>query len=161
MNAQSARVDGLELNLYQPFSFLPEPFNGFGVDVNLTRINSQVIIPTRPGADLPFFRQPGKIANLTLFYEKGKFQGRVALTYSDSQLYTLGSAPLSDIYRIGRRQYDLQLRYRLTNHLSVTGSVRNLSAEPEQFEYGPAHSYLMRTSRQLGRDYKLGFSMNY
>src|SRR5262245_38693139 len=159
MNAKSATVNGVEFNLYQPFFFLPEPFNGFGIDANFTRIDSEVIIPTRPGEDLPFFRQPGKIANLTLFYEKGKFQGRVAMSYSDEQLFSLGSFPIQDIYRVGRRQFDLQLRYRINNHYSVTGSVRNFTAEPERFSYGPSHSYLMRTSRQLGRDYKVGVNM--
>ena len=44
---------------------------------------------------------------------------------------------------------------------AVTGSVRNFTAEPERFNYGPSHSYLMRTSRQIGRDYKSGISLNY
>jgi TonB-dependent receptor len=161
LNADRAEVTGLELNIYQPFSFLPAPFNGFGIDANLTRITSEVIIPTRRNDDLPFFRQPGKIANVTLFYEKGKFSGRIALNYADQQLYTLGSNALSDIYRVPRRQFDLQLRYRITSNYSITGSVRNLTREPEQFIYGPSHSYLMRTSRQLERDYKIGINVNY
>ena len=160
-NAEQAEVTGLEINLYQPFSFLPSPFNGFGIDANLTRITSDVVIPTRRGGDLPFFRQPGKIANLTLFYEKGKFSGRVAWSYADDQLYTLGSAVLSDVYRKPRGQYDMQLRYRINSNYSITGSIRNLTSEEERFEYGPSHSNLMRTSRILERDYKIGVNLNY
>lgn len=160
-NAESAEVTGLELNLYQPFSFLPSPFNGFGVDLNLTRITSEVKIPTRRGDDLPFFRQPGKIANFTLFYEKAKFSGRIAWNYADDQLYTLGSNSLNDIYRKPRGQWDLQLRYRISSNYSITGSIRNLTREYERFEYGPSHSNLVRTSRILERDYKIGVNVNY
>ena len=85
----------------------------------------------------------------------------MAFNYADEQLYTLGSGPLSDVYRVPRRQYDLQLRYRISSHYAITGSVRNLTREPERFIYGPSHSYLMRTSRLLDRDYKIGVSVNY
>jgi TonB-dependent receptor len=158
-NAQTARVSGLELSLYLPFKFLPSPFNGFGIDGNITMITSDVIVPTRPGEDLPFFRQPGEIYNLTLFYEKGKFSGRIAWNYTDDQLYSLGAAMINDQYRLPRSQYDLLLRYRLTSHYSLTASVRNLTTEPEQFSYGV--STLMRSSRLLDRDYKIGVNFNY
>jgi TonB-dependent receptor len=160
-NAESAEVTGAELNLYQPFSFLPSPFNGFGVDLNLTRITSEVKIPTRRADDLPFFRQPGKIANFTLFYEKAKFSGRIAWNYADDQLYTLGSNALNDVYRKPRGQWDLLLRYRVSSHYSITGSVRNLTRASERFEYGPSGSNLTRTSRLLERDYKVGVNVNY
>ena len=118
-------------------------------------------IPTRRGEDLPFFRQPGKIANFTLFYEKARFSGRVAWNYADDQLYTLGSNALNDIYRKPRGQCDVQLRYRISSNYSITGSIRNLTREYERFEYGPSHSNLIRTSRILERDYKIGVNVNY
>ncbi|MSU48245.1 MAG: TonB-dependent receptor [Opitutus sp.] len=159
LNATSGRISGLELNFYQPFKFLPSPFDGFGLDANFTRITSEEVVPTRPGEDLPFFRQPGKIANVTLFYEKNNFSARLAWSYSDRQIYSLGSNVLADVYRNPRGQYDLQLRYRINSRYAITGSVRNLTREKEQFAYGVTG--LMRTSRLLDRDYKLGVSFNY
>jgi TonB-dependent receptor len=158
-NANSGRISGLEIGFYQPFKFLPAPFDGFGLDANYTRINSRESIPTRPGENLPFFRQPGKIGNVTLFYEKFGFSGRIAWTYADEQIYTLGSAPLTDIYFKARQQFDLQLRYRITEHYSITGSVRNLTREPEQYSYGIRN--LIQLSRLLDRDYKLGVDFNF
>jgi TonB-dependent receptor len=158
-NADSGRISGLELNVYQPFKFLPAPFDGFGIDANYTRITSQEVIPTRPGEQIPFFRQPGKIANATLFYEKHGFSARVAWSYADRQIYTLGSNLLNDVYRNPRGQYDLQLRHRLTARYAITGSIRNLTREPERFSYGV--SGLLRTSRLLDRDYKLGVSASF
>jgi outer membrane receptor protein involved in Fe transport len=133
--------------------------DGFGVDANLTLIDSSTVIPTRPGADIPFFRQPGKISSIAVFYEKFGFSARVAWTYADEQIYTLGSAPLSDIYRKTRGQYDAQLRYRLSAHYALTASVRNFTREPEEFSYGIRS--LVQSSRLLDRDYRLGVNFNF
>lgn len=158
-NATSAEITGVEFNLYQPFTFLPAPFDGFGIDANLTHISSSVKVPTRPGAKLPFFVQPSNIANITLFYEKGRFSGRVAWAYADEQLYTLGSVATVDIYRKPRQQYDAQFRYRINGNYSITAAVRNITREPEQFSYDISER--MRTSRYIDRDYKLGVNFNY
>lgn len=158
-NADSGRISGIEFNLYQPFKFLPSPFDGFGLDANFTRISSEEKIPTRPGEDIPFFRQPSKITNVTLFYEKYGFSARVAYSYADRQIYTLGSNLLNDVYRNPRGQYDVQLRYRISQRYSVQGSIRNLTREPEKFSYGV--NGLLRTSRLLDRDYKLGVNVTY
>ena len=116
-------------------------------------------MPTRRGEDLPFFRQPSSIANATLFYQYGKFSGRVAWNRSDAQLYTLGSDVLNDVYRLPREQYDVLCRYKITQHFSLSASVRNLTREKEQFSYGVKS--LLRTSRLLDRDYKLGAEFNF
>ena len=158
-NADSGKISGVELAAYVPFRFLPSPFDGFGLDANLTRINSSVTIPTRRSEDLPFFRQPSTISSVTLFYENYGFAARVGWTYADEQIYTLGSAPLSDIYRKARGQYDAQLRYRFSAHYAVTASVRNLTREPEQFSFGIRS--LVQSSRLLDRDYRLGVNFNY
>jgi len=158
-NAEQGRISGVEFNIYKPFTFLPAPFDGFGIDANFTMISSDLKIPTRPGADLPFFRQPESIANVTLFYERGRFSGRVAWNRADEQLYTLGSAVLSDIYLLPREQYDLQLRYRINEKVSIGASVRNLTREKEQYSYGIRN--LMRISRLLDRDYKVGLDFNF
>lgn len=158
-NAESGRITGFEFNVYQPFSFLPSPFDGFGIDANFTMIKSDVKIPTRPGADLPFFRQPERIYNVTLFYERLRFSARLAWNRADEQLYTLGSTLLDDVYLLPREQYDLQLRYKLTDRFAVSFAIRNLTEEKEQFSYGIRS--LMRTSRLLGRDYKLGVDYQF
>ncbi|MBM3852189.1 MAG: TonB-dependent receptor [Verrucomicrobia bacterium] len=160
-NADRGTISGLELTVYLPFKFLPAPFDGFGIDGNVTRITSDVKVPTRVGEDLPFFRQPSKIYNLTAFYEKGRFSGRVAWSFADEQLYSIGTTTYNDQYRRSRGQYDVLFRYRISSHYSIMGSVRNLTREPEQFRYGIKEPTLLRSSRLLDRDYKLGVSFNY
>jgi TonB-dependent receptor len=158
-NADEGMVSGVEFSVYQPFSFLPAPFDGFGIDANYTKMTSEVTIPTRLNADLPFFRQPEAIANVTLFYERAKFSGRIAWNWADEQLYTLGSGNITDVYRLPREQFDLQLRYRINQNFSVTAAALNLTEEKEQFSYGPRN--LLRTSRLLGTDYKVSLDFNF
>jgi TonB-dependent receptor len=159
LNANSGRVSGVELNVYQPFKFLPSPWDGFGLDANLTYISSDAKVPTRPNDKLPFFRQPTAIRNVTLFYEKMGFSGRVAYTYSDEQIETLGADLLNDRYRVPRFQIDVQARYRINKSYSITASVRNLTREKEQRSTGVFS--LMQYSRVLDRDYKLGLDFNF
>jgi outer membrane receptor protein involved in Fe transport len=147
------------LNFYQPFTFLPSPWDGFGIDANATFIESEIVVPTRIGEDLPFIRQPSRIYNFTLFYERGKFSGRVALSHTDEQLETLGSNLLNDRYRVPRDQIDVLLRYRINEHYSITASVRNLTEEPEQRSTGIYH--LLQYSRLLGREFKVGVDFNF
>ncbi|HVT73651.1 MAG TPA: TonB-dependent receptor [Lacunisphaera sp.] len=159
LNGTSGKISGVELSIYQPFYFLASPFDGFGVEANYTKISSSEVIPTRPGEAIPFFRQPGKIANFTLFYEKYKFSGRVAFTYSSDQIYTLGSGLLSDRYERARGQVDVQMKYRINDHYSISASVRNLNREPDEMSFGIKS--LVQMSRLLDRDYKVGVDFNF
>ena len=159
LNGTRGRISGLEFSIYQPFRFLPLPLDGFGVEANVTTISSSEVIPTRAGESIPFFRQPNHIKNVTLFYEKGKFSGRVAYTFAGEQIYTLGSALLSDRYERARGQYDGQASYRLTRNFSITASVRNLTREPDEMSYGIKN--LVQSSRLLDRDYKVAVNFNY
>jgi TonB-dependent receptor len=159
LNGTSGRISGVELNLHQPFRFLPAPFDGFGIDGNITFISSQEVIPTRPGEDIPFFRQPSKIRNLTFFYEKAGLSARIAYSFSGEQINTLGGSLLNDRYNRNRKQYDGQVRYRFTKNYSATFSVRNITREPDEASYGI--KYLVQSSRLLDRDYKLSLDFNF
>lgn len=158
-NADSGRISGIEINIFQPFKFLPAPLDGFGIDANFTKISSFVKVPTRPGEDFPFFRQPKEIINATLFYERGRFSTRLAWNRTDEQLYTLGSAILSDVYLRPRQQFDVQMRQKLSENFSVTLSVRNLTEEKEQYSLGVRQ--LLRISRLLGRDFRVGVDYTF
>ena len=159
LNGTSGRITGIEFNLYQPFRFLPSPFDGFGIDANVTSISSSEVIPTRPGEDIPFIRQPSKIASVTLFYEKMGFSGRVAYSYAGEQIYTLGSNLINDRYEVARGQYDAQVSYRFTKNYSITAAVRNLTRVPDEMSYGIKS--LVQMSRLLDRDYKVSLNFNF
>lgn len=159
LNGDSGRISGAELNLYQPFRFLRAPFDGLGVEANITFISSEVVVRTRPGEKLPFFRQPDKIRNLTLFYEKGNFSGRVSFSYTDGMMTTLGSAPAMDNWSDPQKRVDAQLRYRLNPHYALTIAARNLTREQEHYSYGRGGP--LRETYLIGRSFTFGVNVNY
>jgi TonB-dependent receptor len=158
-NGTTGRISGLEFSLHQPFRFLPKPWDRFGLDGNITAISSSEVIPTRPGEDIPFFRQPGKIRNLTLFFEQPGFSARLAYSYSGEQISSLGSNLLNDRYNRARAQFDGQVNFRINRHYSVTAAVRNLTREPDEMSFGIKN--LVQSSRLLDRDYRLSLDFNY
>src|SRR5690606_39253393 len=97
-NADSGKLLGLELNLEQQFVRLPHPFDGLGASVNLTFVDSEVTVFGREDDELPFFRQPDKIGNVAVFYAIGPFEARVAATYRDDYLQSIGEDVTEDVY---------------------------------------------------------------
>ena len=159
-NAKSGNVDGFELSVYQAFRFLPSPFDGFGVEANLTLIDSEVVVPTRPGENLPFFRQPDQIRNLTFFYEKGRFSGRVAYTYMDGMLTGLASAKINDKWTDPEMRIDAQVRFRINPNYAITVALRNLTREQETYSFGAINGPI-REAYNIGRNITVGVNVSY
>ena len=128
-NAKRGRITGLEANYQQFFKFLPSPFDGFGVNLNYTVIDSEATLFTRQDK-IPFFKQSDSIANFALFYEKYGWEIRAAVSFSDDFLNEVGTNTATDIYVRGRRPIDAKISYRVNRHFKVFGEFLNLSEEP-------------------------------
>jgi TonB-dependent receptor len=73
-------VNGIELQYQQPLTFLPAPFDGFGIQANATHIQSKLSYLSQAGvrATAPWpFASPHTL-NVTLYYEKGPWEARVS-----------------------------------------------------------------------------------
>ncbi len=149
---------GLEFSLYQPFSFLPSPFNGFGVDLNMTFNRSKLTLEDRPGESLSLTDIPERFYNVTLFYERGKVSSRLAWSYTGQIATSYGGDPAEDRFIRARGQYDAQFRYRINDNYSIVSSISNITREPVQFIYT---STRMSQSELRDRTYRLGISFNY
>ena len=159
LNGRSGEVSGAEFSLYQPFRFLRAPFDGFGIEANLTFISSEVVVDTRPGEKLPFFRQPDAIRNFTLFYEKRGFSGRVSYNYTGEMMTALSAAAITDNWADAMKRVDAQLRYRFSRHYAVTFAARNLTREQEYYSFGRGGP--LRETYLIGRNYTFGVNVNY
>ncbi|WP_438481120.1 TonB-dependent receptor [Oleiharenicola lentus] len=128
-NADSGEITGLELNYQQFFKFLPSPFDGLGVNLNYTVIDSSVKLFTRTD-ELPFFKQSDRIVNAALFYEKYKWEARVAVSYSGDYLDAVGANTDTDIYVRGRAPVDFKVSYRINSQFKVFAELLNITEEP-------------------------------
>jgi TonB-dependent receptor len=148
-NAKSGKVSGLELGMQLPFRFAEAPFDGFGLDANVTFITSEAVIEdvnlylldgvvdiNRTGDDFPFFRQPDLIYNIALYYEKYGWSAKLAYQYQDKQIAEIGGNVDEDIWRDSQAQLDFQASYRLNDQWKFFFNVKNLTDEEEKFYYG-------------------------
>ncbi len=132
-NADGGELLGIEANIVRRLTFLPAPFDGFGVSANATYVDSSVTVPGREDEDIPFFRQSDWIASGALFYEKGPFEARIAVSYRDDAIVNIGSSTASDIYDKARTVLDARVSYRVMKGLEVFTSVSNINEAPLTF----------------------------
>ena len=126
-NADSGSLLGVEFNWEQQFVMLPGAFSGLGASLNLTFIDSEVDVIGRESDDLPFFRQPDRIANAAIFYAIGPLEARVAASYRDDYLQEIGGDGTEDVYFGERTQVDVKLSYAPTDRWSFFGEVQNVN----------------------------------
>lgn len=135
-NADSGELFGLEANAQQRFTFLPSPFDGFGVSANVTYVSSNVKVPGRESEDIPFFGQSDWLANAALFFEKGPFEARVAIAYRSDFIVNIGNAAqrtAADIYDQGRTVIDARASYRIMEGIEIFGALSNIGEAPLTF----------------------------
>jgi len=155
-NAKSGRVTGVELNYQQFFTFLPSPFDGLGVNLNYTFVDSSatLLLQTR---DVPFFKQSDRVGNFALVYEKYGWEARVAMAVTGPYLTSVGANADTDIYNDGRKVIDAKLSYRISPRYTVFAEFLNINEEPLKEYTGIA-------SRNNGNeiyDWKARFGVNF
>lgn len=128
-NATDGELFGIEANVVRRLSFLPAPLDGLGISANVTFVDSNVNVPERTD-ELPFFRQSKWIAGGALFYEKGPFEARVAISHRDAYLEGVGNSTASDFYSEARTVLDARISYRLLEAVEIFTSASNINEEP-------------------------------
>lgn len=156
-NAESGEILGLEFNYQQQFRTLPAPWDGFGVSLNYTWIDSEARVFDRDDK-LPFFLQSDTIANAAIFWEKHGFEIRAALAHRSEYLDEVGDDVETDIYVDARTQVDLKGSYDFDNGLSVFLELINITDEPLRYFSGRsnrlAENEIYSWNALLGAQYK-------
>ncbi|WP_454886470.1 TonB-dependent receptor [Sphingomonas oryzagri] len=130
INADSEIVKGVEFNAQTRFTFLPSPFDGFGVSVNYTHVWGHAKgLLDRPGT-VPLFFQSRDIGTAQLFYEKYGFALRVAYSYRSKYLDTLGTEAATDEYTDRNGQLDIHASYQILPQVTVFTDGTNLTDAP-------------------------------
>lgn len=161
-NAQSASIFGIEAAIQQSFTFLPAPFDGLGINLNGTYIDSNLEVLTATGPrQRGFFLQPEWTANASLFYEKGPFQSRLAYNYLGGFLENInGTIPEADQFWEERGQLDAQIRLRLAKQLEIFAEGENLTNAGRRELTGPNRN-LLQEAAEYGRTFTLGASVSF
>ena len=134
INLDRATIKGVEANAQVRFTFLPSPFDGFGVGVNYAHIEGDgrgtlLGAPTRSGK-VPLFLQSDDVGTAQAYYEKYGFALRVAYSYRSPYLDVLGTSAATDQYTDENGQLDVSLSYQVTPQLTFFGQALNLTDAP-------------------------------
>lgn len=159
-NAQSARIFGIEAALQQSLTFLPKPFDGLGINLNATYVDSDLEVLTTAGPrSLGFFLQPRWAWNATAFYENGPVEARLAYNYTGNFLETINQTiPGADQFWRWRGTMDAQVRVRVTPNIDLFVEGENLTNSRRIELTGPNRD-LLQESAQFGRAYSIGASV--
>lgn len=145
INGEGGEVKGVEFAMQQPFTFLPEPLDGFGVLVNYSYIDSSspvqdVRSPSNEG--LPLLGLSKHNVNAIAYYEKFGLNARLAYNYRTdflSQVRFLG------VFQDASSSLDASISYDITDRVTVDFDAVNL-LRTEQVLYGTFEESLQSLS---------------
>lgn len=184
-NGDGASLNGFEVAYQTFFDFLPEPFDGLGVQANYTHINNKGISNTNlsnVGVDTSGTitgQAPDSIgvdrleglsdhsANLIGMYEKGDWAVRVAYSWRSAYMVTAIDCCVSyPIWNSATGQLDGSIRYKINDNIEVMLSGSNLLNEQTVLEQQVSDQSagglrLPNASTQQDRRLTFGVRMKY
>ncbi|MEM7730055.1 MAG: TonB-dependent receptor [Pseudomonadota bacterium] len=159
-NAENAEILGFEAQYQQTFGFLSAPWDGFGVQANLTLLDTEFVVPIPAGGTRTtgFFQQPDEAYNLTLFYATDVFEVRASYNYTGDFIDTIDAGdPNQDEYWDARETVDAQARFNINEQLTLIGEVQNLTDTGRRELTGPNAQFLQEDA-VFGRTFWLGIA---
>ncbi|WP_181898339.1 TonB-dependent receptor [Alteromonas aestuariivivens] len=135
-NGEGADISGFEISLQGDFAFISNALANFGYIANYTGVDGEL---KEDGSDVPGISDESY--NLSLYYENNIISARASYSYR-SDYVTFPSYLDFPVYRDGRGQVDINARYTINDHLSLIGSVRNVTDE-ETYDYHATESNFM------------------
>ncbi len=158
MNADSAKLTGVEAAFQQQFTFLPGFLSGFGIELNGTLVGSTLTLPS--GRVSTFPSQSEFLYGAQLFYQAGPVEASVAYHNTGSSLIAVGGAPFQDQYNDDLRRLDAKVRFAVTDNISVFAEAQNLTDEPTRQYQGDRTDWFSQNER-YGRTFWGGVSAKF
>jgi len=140
VNTQGGKLSGFEINVQQPFSFLPSWGQNFGVLANYTQVKSKMDYVLSTALNSPTVREDlvnlsPRSWNLSVYYDDGTFSGRVSGSARSAFLTTIPAGNNQDVAGKNKTfNVDLSMSYKLNKQLELTFEATNLTNQPnDQF----------------------------
>ncbi len=155
-NLNPATIQGFEAGFQQFFTFLPQPFDGFGLQANYTYVDSSTPTTVTGAGTVttPLTNLSKRSYNLVAMYEKGPFSARLAYNYRADFItgfaYFVNAGLLSQTM-IGYADLDASLNYNFTKNVQIAIQGVNLTDKLRYQAYGSKQvpSNIFTDGRQL------------
>jgi TonB-dependent receptor len=161
LNIPKAYARGIEADYHQKFNWLPKPLDGFGVDGNVTVVDSHIIeytaaqvaseVASSGLTGIPIANESGLLPgtsrltwNLAGFYEAHGVETRIAAEYVSHSLFGLGGVKALDTIQDDRLTLDWTSSYKLSKIWKVYFNVKNITNDPLRYYEGAADRPIQR-----------------
>jgi TonB-dependent receptor len=150
LNIPSAYARGIQIDYHQRFSWLPHPLQGFGIDANLTLVDSRIEEYTATQsltgvAEYGLLPGTSQVTwNLAGFYEAYGVQARLAAEYVSASLFGLGGDKSLDTIQDNRLTLDFSSSYKINQHWALYFEAKNLLNTPLRYYEGSPNRPLQR-----------------
>lgn len=166
VNTDGGPLTGFEIAFQAPFSFLPAPFDRFGVQANYTQVKSEIdycsntTCTTFVTDDLVNL-SPAAF-NATLYYEDDRFSARVSAAYRDGYLQNIpGRNSNSQEGKLETFNVDAAASYKFSDQLSLTFEGLNLTDEFNQQWVGDQDRQSTSVYHHTGRQFNFGLKYTF
>jgi TonB-dependent receptor len=166
-NTSGGYIEGLEINIQQPFTFLPGFLKHFGVAANYTYVKSSVLYYLSAGVTATtthdqFVNVSPNSVNATLFYDDDRFSTHVSVAYRDAYLTALPfKAEVPDgNYSYATTNIDASMSFKVTDHFKISADALNLTNQAADQYSGKARKS-QRVFSTTGRQFFLGASYTF
>lgn len=165
INTNGGKLSGFEINVQQPFTFLPGAFRNLGVLLNYTQVKSKIDYLVSPTSNQTIrddlLNLSPKAANATLYYDDGKFSARVSVNKRSSFLTRVPGQNNNDVEgKNSTTNVDMSVSYKLTDQFEMTLEGVNLTNEAnDQFISRARNSAVVYNV--TGREYLFGLRYKF
>ena len=139
VNTPGGDLTGFEISYQQPFSFLPGFWSDFGIQLNYTRVSSDISYclsvdcdPTNPAGFIvnEMVGLSPEAYNATLYYENDRFSARISAAYRDAYLQQVPGRNNNALEgKVETMTVDAAASYNLSDSIVLTFEALNLTDE--------------------------------
>lgn len=161
INGEDAKVDGFEIGMQAPFSFLPGILKHTGFAANATFTDSEATFINE--GDLRTTTLPGlseESFNLIAYYDDGRFASRLAYNWRGSYLLQVSGSGGQPVSRDDYGQLDFSSAFNVTDSLSITFDILNITGERIR-SFSSLDERFPKSLLQFGRRFTLGVNVRF
>lgn len=161
-NGEDATLTGVELNLIKSFEGLQAPFDGFGVEANITSQNSsaETGLDYRRGHPISFLQAPDLIYNASLTYQKYGIEAKLSYQYQGAYVEDTRDNAV-DKWVQPNKSLDLHTRYIIRPGLSVDFDIQNILDGHRYYTTKGRNPTYQKDYMEPGRNFILRFAYSY
>ncbi|KFI05820.1 TonB-dependent receptor [Massilia sp. BSC265] len=162
VNGEGATTKGIEIAGRTALTFLPGWLSGFGVDANYTRMNYKYAAGAErlnilDGTVLPYPGMSKNAYNLSLWYDQGPINARLAYSFRD-RFFTGGNDVSGNpVFEAKTGYLDAKIQYRYNDKVTFALEGKNLTDEVKRLDAGD--SFRLNELAWAGRRYYFTVSM--